>query len=198
LEPAALPPSGLPENYQVGGVASDGRSQRPSTDGTAGPTRPYETGDRFAFQAAAPDSLNGSVLFTGTSGSAPSTAGRAADLIQYARTLLHSHAGFSSGALATADRDSRLRLPARGPLRDGRLTRDELIDVLHHVAVPAEPAGPTRYAIEGYGALTREAMATAKRVLAGSQELPSRTEEDQQHALVEGGRGALFPAGRCG
>lgn len=168
--------------YQVGGVDDEGRTYAPGADRThyaVTPTRPYETGDRFSFPAADPNALTGSATFGGTSGASPSTAGRAASLIAHARSLL------ARG----------VRPP--GPLKDGRFTSDELTDLLHRVARPAEPPSPVRYLAEGYGALDDRAIAHARAVLAGEQPLPDRREEDEMHARVEELREILFPPARC-
>lgn len=193
---AFFTPSGVPESYQVGGVDDSGRSYRPQSDNPFTPTRPYETGDRFDFPAATADALTGSMDFGGTSGATPSTAGRAAELISFARSLLGSTGGLSDGALAASG--SNARLPDRGPLKDGKLTSIELVDLMHHTATPAETATPLRYLIEGYGAFQHDAVQLAKRVLSGEAREPERPDEDRMHGLVESGRAAFFPEARCG
>lgn len=191
----AFQPSGVPESYQVGGVDDEGRSYRPDAQAAAiTPTRPYETGDRFEFPAADPDALSGSAPFGGTSGATPSTAGRAAELIAYARGLLGG--GRRDGSLATAPRGAKT--PRKGPLGDGRLEASELTSLLHHVAVPKEPPSPVRYLVEGYGALTEEAVALGKQVLAGKAPEPERSEEDEVHSAVEQIRSLWFSDTRCG
>lgn len=191
----AMQPSGVPEAYQVGGVDDEGRSYRPDLEAASiTPTRPYETGDRFDFPAADPDALSGSKTFGGTSGAAPSTAGRAADLIAFSRDLLGGGAG--NGALAIAAPGARI--PKRGPLSDGRLEAAELTGLLHHLAVPYEPPSPIRYLIEGYGGLSDETVGLGKRVLAGEVPEPRREQEDAVHAVVEQARSAWFSDARCG
>jgi hypothetical protein len=192
----AFAPSGVPEAYQVGGVDENGftyvpdpQDQEPSIT----PTRPYETGDRFAFPAADPDSLDGSVPFGGTSGATPSTAGRAAELIGFARRLLGG--GAAKRVLATSRQG--VQPPPSGPLADGDLSSSELIEVLHNTAIPALPAFPTRYLVEGYGAVNAQSIAAAKRVLAGKEPLPERPDDDMVHAQVEQLRGSFFPPVRC-
>lgn len=202
----ALSPAGAPGAYQVGGVDESGRTYlRPDAAptepdwATATPTRPYETGDRFKYDAADPGSVDGAVTFGGTSGAAPSTAGRATTLIRYARHVLGSSwTGVRRGVLAEA-RPGR-DLPSRGPLADGDLTATELTSLLHHVAIPAEPPTPARYMVEGYGALGDEAIARAMDVLRGAEPEPVRAAEDSAHELVETGREALFTDAvrRCG
>lgn len=183
-------PAGYPDSYQVGGVDDDGRTFLPD-----GPTRPYETGDRYSFPSANADALTGSMDFGGTSGATPSTAGRAGEVITFARELLGARGGFSNGALATLGPGGFK--PSQGPLKDGKLTRDELFDVMHHTATPAEVASPGRYLIEGYGAFQADAVALAKDVLAGRAEEPARPDEDRMHELVESVRPTFYPEGRC-
>lgn len=192
-------PAGVPEAYQVGGVDSQGRTYVPGVSGTEpsiSPTRPYETGDRFDFPAAATDSFSGEADFGGTSGAAPSTAGRAATLVALARAVLHSPAnGVSGGALAQAGQ--RATLPSKGPLADGDFTNAELTEVLHHVAVPFLPQAGERYLVEGYGALSDDAISHAKDVLLGLEPLPDRADDDAMNASVESARAQLMAASDC-
>jgi hypothetical protein len=167
----------------------------PDAEGGLGATRPYETGDRFVFESADADSLDGSMGFGGTSGATPSTTGRAAELITFARELLRSKTGFKDGALANIGPGGIT--PKQGPLKDGKLTREELIDVMHHSATPAEPPSPARYLVEGYGAFQQGAVDLAKKILAGQTAEPERPEEDQMHEAVESARETFFPDERC-
>ena len=193
-------PAGSPYTYQVGGVDDQGHTYVPGVSGTeqsVTPTRPYETGDRFSFPAADSESLDGSMDFGGTSGATPSTAGRAVELLHYARSLIGSKfSGAQKGALAIAAKEASL--PSRGPLKDGRLGLGEFVNLLHHVAVPAEPASPVRYLVEGYGALNDQAIERAKAVLRGKVAEPSRPDEDAMHDQVESARPLFFPGARCG
>ncbi len=191
-------PSGVPQAYQVGGVDDKGQPYLPDPDDgfLSTPTRPYETGDRFSFPAASSEASSGSMPFGGTSGATPSTAGRAARLIQVARSLLDSHwSGVRDGALAIAGPNA-VDIQ-RGPLKDGRFTAQELADLLHRVAVPNQPPSPLRYLIEGYGALSGDAIRSAEKILAGTATAPERGLEDQTHSAVEQARKAAFPAARC-
>ena len=181
-------PAGFPTSYQVGGVDSEGRSYLPNPDDAETTTRPYETGDRFNFESASDTSLTDSEVVIGTSFAAPTTAGRAADLIQHARTLLGSPGGMSGNALAKAARG--VSLPEQGPLSDGVFTNDELTRLLHHIAAPAEE-GPYRYLIEGYGALSDDTTELGKKILAGEAEEPARDQEDTLHTAVESARPVL-------
>lgn len=194
-----LSPSGVPSAYQVGGVDDEGRTYLPDPEDEypySTTDRPYETGDRLRFSSSDPDSLSGSSEFGGTSGATPSTAGRATELVQYARSILGSTwTGTRAGVLARISPGRQA--PSRGPLRDGDLTNAELVRLLHNAAIPAEPPGPTRYLIEGYGALNEEAVALAKHVLAGKSKAPDRPDEDRAHEQVEAVRAAAY-AERCG
>lgn len=197
----AASPSGHPDAYHVGGVTRDGRTWLPQDRGDGAvshritPNRPYDTGELFAFPAAAADSLTGEREFGGTSGAAPRTAGDAALLVAEARRILRSpHGDAPGGALARAGRG--VRPPARGPLRDGALTRDELQRVMRHTAVPYF-SSPEGYAVEGYGAITPTSVRHAIQVLRGVAEEPRRDAEDAFHANVDAVRRGLYPEIRC-
>ncbi len=182
----ASSPAGAAGAYQVGGVDSQGRPYSPASSPTAvtvggTATRPYETGDRMEFPAAAHDSQTGSQDFGGTSGATPSTAGRATLLIEHARKILRSSSrGVVRGALARASGAPTGR-PAHGPLTDGDLTGAELTELLHEVAIPYTPASPLRYFLEGYGALHSDAIERARRVLEGQETVLERADDDAQH-----------------
>ncbi|HYI46256.1 MAG TPA: S8/S53 family peptidase [Actinomycetota bacterium] len=200
----AMSPTGLAEAYQVGGVDRNGRTYLPpGEDGTATDpirftdttTRPYETGDRFIRDIADPDDDSRIVRAGGTSFAAPATAGRAAGLIELARRILRTPPGDDSEALASLGPGGKV--PPRGPLADGELTNEELIDLLHHTAAPAEPASPFRYLVEGYGAHDAATTRIAAGVLSGSAVAPARPEEDQMNEWVEDSRRLLFPSERC-
>jgi hypothetical protein len=173
-------PNGLPEVYQVGGVTADGKPYgippHPSDPevfyGFGQVTKPYQTGELYDFPAAAYNNFTGTMRFGGTSGATPRTAGWAAKLLAHAR--------------------SQRTTPARGPLRDGRLTRIELTNLLHHVAVPSSPGQPGDFWIEGYGALGAAAARKAERVLDGSLAEPIRAGDDANEAQVEQARTAVF------
>jgi hypothetical protein len=195
---ALISPNGLPDTYLVGGVDSTGATWRPGHPEESDPfyvggnvVRPYETGERFSFQAAAPDSLSALVHFGGTSGATPLTAGWAARLIQHARDVVGATAGTSGGALATGPRHSR-----RGPLGDGRLSRDELVALMHAVAEQRSGLpGGVAYAAEGYGALNVAAIGRAEQILNGRQILPTRAADDSADAATRQLRQAVFS--RC-
>lgn len=191
-------PNGLPDTYLVGGVDASGNTWRPVHPEESDPYyaagnvgRPYETGERFSYPAAAPDSATGTTHFGGTSGATPRTAGWAARLVAHARADLHSTKGSTAGALAVGPHKSR-----RGPLADGRFTKDELVTLLHAVAVQHSglPEG-VAYAAEGYGALDASSIRKAEAILDGTAALPSRPRDDQADAAAHQARTALFA--RC-
>lgn len=177
-------PAGTPEAYQVGGSDESGRTYLPTnpTNPAVFPTRLYETADRFDFPAADWQSLDGSMAFGGTSGAAPSTAGRAATLIARARALLGDRRiGLKGGALAKVSGKAAVG----GLLKDGALTAPDLVDVLHQSAVPAEAPSPFRYLIEGYGAHSHESIEHAFQILTGAADPVARPDEDAMHEQVE-------------
>jgi hypothetical protein len=189
-------PNGLPEVFFVGGVDADGRTWRPGHPEESDPwyaagnvVRPYDTGELFSFRAAAPDSFTGTIQFGGTSGATPRTAGWAAGVIAEARTAMGGTA--SRHAYAVGARR------ARGPLSDGVLTGPEVARLLRHVAVPAEPASPARYFVEGYGALGPAAAHRALDVIRGRAAEPARPDEDTAAASTRTARAAAFTGQRC-
>jgi hypothetical protein len=193
---ALMSPNGLPEVFQVGGVDATGRTYLPPHPAESDPwyaagtvVRPYEVGELYSFMAAGPDSFDGTAHFGGTSGATPRVAGWAARLVEEARRI--TGGGPVRGALAAGRRVSR------GPLADGRLTGGELTDLLRHVAMPAEPASPGRYFVEGYGAVNARAVAAARAVLRGSKVAPARPDEDTAAASTRQARAALFNDARC-
>jgi hypothetical protein len=190
-------PNGLPQAYLVGGVDAAGNTWRPGHREESDPfyefgnvVRPYETGELFSYQAAAPGSVNGTQHFGGTSGATPRTAGWAATLIAHARATLGA-SGSVTGTLAAGPHRTR-----QGPLTDGRFTRAELVSLLHSVATPHSglPDGP-QYAVEGFGALNAAAIKHAVRILDGTDSAPSRPGDDQAYAASESVRSAIFE--RC-
>lgn len=198
--------NGMPEFHLVGSVDDSGSSlMRPrppaSTDDeelffalARYGTRTYETGDRFEFPAAGSDSTHGTEPFGGTSGATPSTAGRAADVITAARTILGDTGNRPRAVLALRGPD--VVAPPSGPLADGDLTAAELTDLLHAVAVP-QLETPGRYLVEGYGALGDEAEQRAIQVLRGAEAMPDRSSDDADHARSEQARARASAARGC-
>lgn len=196
---AVSTPNGLPEVYQVGGVDSSGRTWLPPHPEEQSPfliagnvIRPYETGARYSFPSASGNSFDATIAFGGTSGASPTVAGYAAELVAEARRLL-GHRG-PRGQEALADRGKGAAPPKAGPLADGTFTRDELVDLLHRSAVPAE-TGPQRYLLEGFGATDARSHGLALAVLRGKQPPPTLPEDQQLHDTAEQAR--TVQADRC-
>jgi hypothetical protein len=189
-------PNGLPEAYQVGGTDASGRAATPPHTNETDPwyitffsQRFYDTGALSFFDSTGPDGYDARQKFGGTSSAAPKTAGYALRLIAAARRILGAG---RNGTSALATLAPGFGPPARGPLSDGSFTVAELERVLHHTAIPAEPATPARYAYEGFGAVTDASIATALGVLDGTVAEPARPDEDVVHAAVEQARSASF------
>lgn len=196
----------MPEFYLVGGVDGNGSAvmqprvpASPDAEEVAFAvpyaTRTFETGDRYEFLSADFDSIDGTQRFGGTSGAAPSTAGRAASVVREARRLLSDDGRRPPGALAAAPR--RAPRPSAGPLADGVFTHVELAAVLHAVAQP-RLVGPGRYLVEGYGALSRDSTDRAFAMLRGTSPTPDRSDDDRAHGVSEQARAAAFTARGCG
>jgi hypothetical protein len=189
-----IAPNGMPQTYIVGGVTSTGQTWTPGQTGETDPfyefgnvVRPYETGELYSFPAAAPQGFTGTQHFGGTSGATPRTAGWAALLVARARQLVHQTRP-AVGVLAAGPTKI-----ARGPLDDGRFTRDELVSLLHEVAVPHTGlADGPQYAVEGYGALNATAIHQALLILDGGKAAPSRPGDDQADSAAHQTRAAIF------
>ncbi len=197
---SALPPASFPNVYHVGGVDPTGRTVllAPSTGAVTtvlSPERPYESGELFDFPAASPDSLTATTSFGATSGATPRMAGNAANLLAIARQRLQdTGAARADSILARAS--GRPRLPGRGPLADGDLTRSELVSLLHSTSTPHEPSPDTRYALEGFGAFDAAARRLASAVIQGSSAAPDRAPESTMDQAVRDARAGLWKA-RC-
>lgn len=198
----AFAPASFPGVYHVGGVRESGEPvildalDTGSVTTKVGPDRPYDSGELFAFRAAASDALTGDMAFGGTSGATPRLVGRAADLLAQARSVLgDSSGGTHAGLLAQAPPGGPR--PARGPLADGALTATELAEVLRHTSKPFVEFDPSlSFLAEGFGATTADTLSAAKLVMAGKRPLPSRAEEKSHWSSVDLARQALWGS-RC-
>lgn len=145
--------------------------------------------------------------FGGTSCAAPTTAGVLSDIIERARTLFRDRVGGqrAKGVVAKASRG--VRLPAKGPLKDGALTRLEAEELVQKTAFPVEadaekltwdyavrPTGPNYYMYQGYGVVDRKAKALAMDVLLGKKPMPQRDEVDEWIARTDAARDAFWGA----
>lgn len=192
-------PNALPGVYRVGGANPDGTPESGFPDGPPPDllaaedpvedaffwlgfsSRTFDTSDRFDFQAASGNDNTSFSRYGGTSGAAPTTAGRATNLIRHARAILGDTSGPESrpaGVLALMGRSNEELLPASGPLSDGDFTAPELASLLRSTARPSLSATPGRYFYEGYGVRTRAEDSHAVRVLRGEQAAPPRAEDD--------------------
>ncbi len=197
VETTVLSPGGYPDVVRVGGVRRDGTTALPGTedkDPTLYSARAYDVGGLFANRIAAAGTISGYTTGTGTSGSAPQIAGRTADLLARTRVAVGDlGSGVRRGALVWASK----KVPKRGPLADGKLTADELLETVLHVSRPAGNQAVGRYAIEGYGWFDRAAQIRALAILTGASAAPARAEDDQAHEAALAARGAYYAAHGC-
>jgi hypothetical protein len=143
--------------------------------------------------------------FGGTSCAAPITSGVLSRIILEAREILGDTTGGQRPDQAVAV-GPKSRAPKKGPLSDGVLTRLEAEEIVQKTAFPT-PADPEKitwdYAIrptteayyihQGYGVVDRNSLALARKVLVGTEELPSRPEADQWIQAMDAIRGVLWP-----
>ena len=143
--------------------------------------------------------------FGGTSCAAPITSGVLSRIILEAREILGDTVGGQRPDQAVAV-GPKSRAPKKGPLSDGVLTRLEAEAIVQKTAFPT-PADPEKitwdYAIrptteayfihQGYGVVDRNSLALARKVLVGTEELPSRPEADQWIQAMDAIRGVLWP-----
>ena len=143
--------------------------------------------------------------FGGTSCAAPITSGVLSRIILEAREILGDTIGGQRPDQAVAV-GPKSRAPKNGPLADGVLTRLEAEEIVQKTAFPV-PADPEKitwdYAIrptteayyvhQGYGVVDRNSLALARKVLVGTEELPSRPEAEQWIQAMDAIRGVLWP-----
>jgi len=141
--------------------------------------------------AAAFDSTNGEVQHNGTSAATPISAGVMAGTLDSIRAALgDSGVGQRPNAVIATG------TPIAGSpfLKDGQLTRAELVDAILHTAAtgtengsiefpPTTPGNPAQFALEGYGILDTDTGALATQVLLGAAPEPTRSTEDQFFSL---------------
>jgi hypothetical protein len=151
-------------------------------------------------------------ISSGTSGATPFAAGGAAQLVLEARALLgDTRTGVRGDVLAQGAPGT----VATGPLADGRLTTAELralvlatatsrpgaqpedataCETPPYNATPVRwqdvPAGAPGFALIGYGAVDRPAIALGTEVLRGARPLPARADEDRYFAADAASRAA--------
>ncbi|MDQ3955637.1 MAG: S8/S53 family peptidase [Actinomycetota bacterium] len=140
--------------------------------------------------------------FGGTSCAAPTTAGVLSAIIERARIALGDTAGGQRRGQAVAVGKKKL---AKGPIKDGVLTRLEAEALVQKTAfpVPADPeklredyavrpTTPLYYLYQGYGVVHRDSKALALKVLLGKKPLPDRTEVDDYMARADAARNLIF------
>lgn len=150
------------------------------------------------WPAARAESVAGEMEFGGTSNATPLTAGVMAAHILAARRAFRDpiegpHAG---GALAVAGAGATI--PDRGPLADGRLTREEVEQTVMRTAFPepfdpttwpddpegitglpnTTPTTPAYFIYEGYGIVNAASRDRGLRVLLGLDPAPDRIDVD--------------------
>ncbi len=153
--------------------------------------------------AAPQESTNGAGVFYGTSCSTPVAAGVIGDaLLRVRRAVSDGGTGSRQGTLVVPAPGRR---PLAGALADGRLTRQELVDVARHVATWATfdpsslardplvtPTTDASYAYQGFGRLDRDSTALIVEVLLGKRPLPARPEMQSWAAQHERTRTQLW------
>ena len=143
--------------------------------------------------------------FGGTSCAAPITSGVLSSIIEKARYVLHDTTGGQRPKQVVAQASGKVKLPAKGPLKDGKLTRLEAEDMVMKTAFPVEadpekltwdyavrPTGPNYFMYQGYGVIDRKAKELALDVLMGKKPLPDRAEVDQWIATTDEARDAIW------
>jgi len=195
FDSTVLSPGNSPDAVRVGGVLPDGSSFLPGADASdplfwSG--RAYDTAGAMTMRIAKAGT-DGLVTASGTSGSSPMVAGRVAHVLSTVRRAVgDTGSGVRAGALVIAQRAPRV-----GPLADGRLDAEELLEVVLAASRPKGTAAPGRYAIEGYGWFNLEAAKDAVAILLGQRTLPSRLEDDLAYDTAIQARAGLATAKLC-
>ncbi|MDQ3985055.1 MAG: hypothetical protein M3280_00945, partial [Actinomycetota bacterium] len=143
--------------------------------------------------------------FGGTSCAAPTTAGVLSAIIERARWVLHDTRAGQKEKQVVARASGRVKLPSKGPLKDGALTRLEAEELVQKTAFPVDadpekltwdyavrPTGPNYYMYQGYGVVTRQSKALALDVLLGKKPLPNRAEVDRWIEATDAARDAVW------
>lgn len=143
--------------------------------------------------------------FGGTSCATPITAGVLSTFIQRAREVFGDTTEGPEAKQAVAVASKGARLPSKGPLKDGVLTRLEAEEIVQKTAfpVPADPetltwdyavrpTGPTYYVYQGYGVVDQASQALGIKVLLGATPMPDRAEVDQFVSAMDALRDAIW------
>lgn len=196
LDSTVYAPASDPSVIRVGGVRADGSTALPTagnpTDYSA---RAYEVAELWRNRIALAGTTDRYQEANGTSGSSPRLAGRVARMIATLRGAVgDAKTGARKGALVIA---APGRAPKAGPLADGRLERQELLDAVLHAARPSVADARGRYALEGYGFFDQKAQDLAIEALLGRAVLPARTEDDAAFSASQAAELAMTTARGC-
>lgn len=153
------------------------------------------------WPAADPFSIDGEMVFSGTSNASPLTCGvLSAALLAARRALGDTAEGIHAGGPASG-------VPYPSPaLVDGLLTRIELQDAVFKTAEPVPfdpstlgsdpgvwPTTPASWAYQGYGLVNAASGLRAAEVLLGLRPLPDRSDVDAFIAAADAVRDVFFP-----
>ena len=143
--------------------------------------------------------------FGGTSCAAPTTAGVLSSIILKAREVLKDTTEGQEKDQVVASAAKGVKLPAKGPLKDGKLTRLEAEELVQKTAFPTpadpekmswdyavRPTTPFYYVYQGYGVVTKTSKQLALDVLLGKKPMPDRAEVDQWLTGVDAMRDLLW------
>lgn len=193
FETLAYSPGHTAEAVRVGGVHTDGTPYHAQAS-TNYSGHGYDLAEAWTNRIATTATDKGISSAGGTSGSTPRVAGRAANLLMQARRLLGDNGtGARGGALAVQGK--KAQVPQTGPLADGRLTSDELLDAQLATSTPSAPV--PAFAYEGYGWANAEAERRAWQVISGEAPRPSRPLDDAAYAAATAARAAFTTAKGC-
>lgn len=197
FETLAFSPGHTPDVVRVGGVHTDGTPFHGQTGAANYSSHGYDVAEAWTSPMAAAGDDQEHELGSGTSGATPRVAGRAANLLLHARRLVgDTGTGARGGALVVAKRGARL--PRSGPLADGRLTADELLEVQLATSRPSMAAEGVRYGYEGFGWANAQAEQQARAVLSGTEPLPARPLDTAAHEAALAARAGVTAAKGCG
>lgn len=155
---------------------------------------PHVVMDGYLTVSAAPSGYD-NATFGGTSSASPRVSGYVAELLLQVRGHFNDTQGMRDGVLLVIDDETKW--PEHGPLSDGRLTNEELAQVVRNTADPnphdskwdgdPSPAGCIPQPVDlphafypkmGYGKLSEHTFPLALEVLLGEAPLPDRPVED--------------------
>lgn len=143
--------------------------------------------------------------FGGTSCATPVTAGVLSAVIEAAREALNDNIAGQKADQVVAKAGPGAQKFAKGPLEDGKLTREEAETIVMKTAFPVaadpekitwdyavRPTTEAYFVYQGYGVVNRDSKALALKVLFGAEELADRAEVDQWLTVVDALRDAAW------